>query len=218
MNGDIAGDVVPIDLAGIYETGPPGVNSRAQDVLARYTEAKNERKYGLTTVESQGIREAIKTAGSVRKDILGIESAESYGDLIPLAKQTLKNLYSGVSDEIDELAFNKLNKITEAFQSEDIEEEMAIEAGKVLGDELAGIIETAKYDFNATTEQHHTEEGCFSSIRIDSPYMDDKNKRHLELFGERGTGSLIVNVYNEAYETRHRIIKQQHDGVISSSS
>ena len=34
MNGDIAGDVVPIDLAGIYETKTSGFTERVRGLLA----------------------------------------------------------------------------------------------------------------------------------------------------------------------------------------
>ena len=217
MDEKITGDEVPIDLAGIYETGTPGFTKRAQGVLAGYIEAKNEETYGITTAESREIRESIKTAGSVREELLGIESAASYGDLSPLAKQTLKNVYSVVSDEINEMAVKKLSNIVKEFRVGEIEANLAIEAGSVLGDELAGIIETAEYDFGVRTEAHYTKGRPLDLIGLGSPNMKDV-ENELGTSGRGGTEPIIVNAFNVAYEAKNKIIGQQHARIISSPS
>ncbi|RLG12816.1 MAG: hypothetical protein DRN71_05715 [Candidatus Nanohalarchaeota archaeon] len=220
MDGDITGDVARIDLVETYKTEPIGVTKRALEVLAGYIEAKNRMTYGLTAepTESDVIIESIKTAACARYGLIVLEGAESYGELSVLARNTLETLYSEVSHEINDLAVNKLENILDAFRTGEIKEEMAVEAGKFLGNELADIIETAKYDFNIANVEQHTEGEYFSSIYITSPYMRSSvKKERLERHEDEGSVPRIIDAYNEAYETRHRIIKEQHDGVISSS-
>ena len=141
------------ELPKTYETGVQAMTKKAEELLKEYKEEKKKGSYELTTEESQEIREAIKTAGSVRKELMQTESVGSYQQLSPKAKEKLQQAYSEASKKIAEIVSKKVNAIVQAYQNEEMSWESAEEAEKRLGEKVAGIIEVAKKDFGVPSNE-----------------------------------------------------------------
>ena len=132
------------NLPGTYESETPGATKRAQELLAAYRKSKKEGTYELTTKESQEIREAIKTAGDVRKLLMREESVADYNQLSPEAKKIVKQAYDEANNTISNLLTDKVIEISKNTNllTKDYEN-----IGKKLGEKVAGLVEFAKKDF-----------------------------------------------------------------------
>jgi len=202
------------NLPGTYETGTQGMTTRAQELLDEYKNSKKEGIYGLTTAESQEIREAIKTAGDVRKLLMREESVADYNQLSPKSKEILKKAYSEASEKIKQIASKKIEDINEGYKNGKIEWMSALDAEKKLGEKLAGIIEVAKNDFGVpSTEIEKYGGGSTSLNTIEPPLMqtryvniEDHERRLKEEFNEsyRSKWSKIESELREKAKMREK--------------
>ncbi len=116
------------NLPGTYESETPGTTKRAQELLDAYRKSKKEGTYELTTKESQEIREAIKTAGDVRKLLMREESVADYNQLSPEAKKIVKQAYDEANSTISRrlIEFAKKDFGLVEYREDDQEDDLKI--------------------------------------------------------------------------------------------
>ena len=116
------------NLLGTYESETPGATKRAQELLDAYRKSKKEGTYELTTKESQEIREAIKTAGDVRKLLMREESVADYNQLSPEAKKIVKQAYDEANSTISRrlIEFAKKDFGLVEYREDDQEDDLKI--------------------------------------------------------------------------------------------
>jgi len=116
------------NLPGTYESETPGATKRAQELLDAYRKSKKEGTYELTTKESQEIREAIKTAGDVRKLLMREESVADYNQLSPEAKKIVKQAYDEANSTISRrlIEFAKKDFGLVEYREDDQEDDLKI--------------------------------------------------------------------------------------------
>ena len=116
------------NLPGTYESETPGATKRAQELLDAYRKSKKEGTYELTTKESQEIREAIKTAGYVRKLLMREESVADYNQLSPEAKKIVKQAYDEANSTISRrlIEFAKKDFGLVEYREDDQEDDLKI--------------------------------------------------------------------------------------------